>query len=765
MNAVSILWKQTCLPTLAVLGVLCPQAQCQDDNPNAFLKMHVEQFSLPDGAYAAGQDLLRGLGLENLEVIFHSTSIEAIAGPNTFNAILSFDSIEMTREMEGILTSRYRWERIPHPNQRQYILSNEGGLNFVAGFEKRKLYITGGLGNLVLVKQLALPSAQVMSEWNQLHPDSDFRLILDVARLKEQMKGTSFANAHFKFAKIIRLLESLTPARLLTLVVKTEDDPFIELCFDCETAADARRLSQALKRTETFVPSALWSTGTARLDLVSDLIENSILEIHGNRALIRIQTPEGLKESLTNSLSEVSDVIHFRAPRLIQISDSTTWITKPQRSGSHEIDYVAFFNNKMSSRVVGDNAVVDYIRILGTGELRNDQLLKQSAWLKSNGLSRRKSRLRPLDDSLKELIASGELTPKLVSSHAQALTWLKENEDVLDQIVEASTRPSFFFPLVDDETSPRLIATPLQFLDDVRSAALGLYVRALFSMSESEPERALRDLHAVSRVARQISNQVGLIPQIIALRLESTALDGYEKTIGLLKTPDDLQALSEQLLVVNWERDVREEINTYERAVILECAQATAGTLDPTSVVSLRLPPAAEAILKDVDWNRTLRLINGRVDELHTVMSAGNEPNYGANVLKFQQEMEASIRHFLVKPTCDGFADLFIFDYGLNGSFYLNPQEATLMRRELLSILAALRAFQVREGRVPTSLVELTPNYMTRVPMDRFLQSKPPVYRADKSNFMLYSVGPNREDDGGFDHIARGDVVVSAPVD
>ncbi len=66
----------------------------------------------------------------------------------------------------------------------------------------------------------------------------------------------------------------------------------------------------------------------------------------------------------------------------------------------------------------------------------------------------------------------------------------------------------------------------------------------------------------------------------------------------------------------------------------------------------------------------------------------------------------------------------------------------------LLMVELALRGYRCDEGKGPDSLTRLVPKYLESLPMDPF-SGNPLVYRPTGSNWVLYSVGPDRVDDGG----------------
>jgi len=68
----------------------------------------------------------------------------------------------------------------------------------------------------------------------------------------------------------------------------------------------------------------------------------------------------------------------------------------------------------------------------------------------------------------------------------------------------------------------------------------------------------------------------------------------------------------------------------------------------------------------------------------------------------------------------------------------------------LLICELALAQFHNEHLRWPTSLDDLIPKYLTAIPADPFSTDKAPLrYKPNNDGYVLYSVGPNRVDDGG----------------
>lgn len=60
----------------------------------------------------------------------------------------------------------------------------------------------------------------------------------------------------------------------------------------------------------------------------------------------------------------------------------------------------------------------------------------------------------------------------------------------------------------------------------------------------------------------------------------------------------------------------------------------------------------------------------------------------------------------------------------------------------------ALQAYLAQNGRSPPALAELVPKYLKRAPLDPFSE-QPMVYRPQGTNWLLYSLGPDKIDNGG----------------
>ncbi len=75
--------------------------------------------------------------------------------------------------------------------------------------------------------------------------------------------------------------------------------------------------------------------------------------------------------------------------------------------------------------------------------------------------------------------------------------------------------------------------------------------------------------------------------------------------------------------------------------------------------------------------------------------------------------------------------------------------------KDILQTHLAIRLFQLDENRLPESLDALVPKYLQSVPQDPFATGSL-TYRLSDEGYVLYSVGKNRQDDGGIEQDGTG---------
>ncbi len=94
--------------------------------------------------------------------------------------------------------------------------------------------------------------------------------------------------------------------------------------------------------------------------------------------------------------------------------------------------------------------------------------------------------------------------------------------------------------------------------------------------------------------------------------------------------------------------------------------------------------------------------------------------------------------------------------------FLLRTAEGEAGRRMLVTAIA-LERYRLRHGKYPGQLADLTPDLLSKVPLD-FMDGKQLRYRLrDEGTFLLYSVGEDGKDDGGDGSPPQGSTMANKP--
>jgi len=75
-------------------------------------------------------------------------------------------------------------------------------------------------------------------------------------------------------------------------------------------------------------------------------------------------------------------------------------------------------------------------------------------------------------------------------------------------------------------------------------------------------------------------------------------------------------------------------------------------------------------------------------------------------------------------------------------------QDKAIARTRLLMLELALRCYRAEKGQAPSSLEQLTTEYLRHLPADPFT-TQPVIYRCQGTHWLLYCLGPDKTDDGG----------------
>lgn len=314
---------------------------------------------------------------------------------------------------------------------------------------------------------------------------------------------------------------------------------------------------------------------------------------------------------------------------------------------------------------------------------------------------------------------------------------------------------------IDD--NPPLISMPLPALSPLRMACRMLWQDALLALEEDDPERAISDVDAALGVGRQLDHEhAHLITQLVSIWCISGTCGFLQDQ--LIERPD---ALSERQWMELAHRVAA--IRDGERISLNFAAERDffADTLQ-------RLYTEAGYPAPDF-WPQVMSIsANGTAEEafgpyygpLTAPIAAAGIADRAALQAKYDQIMDMYAA-FAAQPMWERETDrasetiMEIMVDPLERWYYLpirllmpSLTRASTMgswatqERDATCTAIALELYRRAHGAWPASLAELTPRYLPGVPLDRH-DGRTLKYRFVDGHPLLYSVGVDRDDDGG----------------
>jgi hypothetical protein len=370
---------------------------------------------------------------------------------------------------------------------------------------------------------------------------------------------------------------------------------------------------------------------------------------------------------------------------------------------------------------------------------------------------------------------------------AVAEAWLQKHSADVEEIRHGSEKSALGFVLgpegsVNDDAlwpgmgarekegwgkNPVLISVLLPELNHVRALAIILGADARFAQREHDTERLDRDIRAMIGLADQVRRNDGvLVTGLVALGIDSFALNTLDRVLV-----SDPGALSEQqlidfahqlsrsqtaadLLSIDAERmcfnDVVQRVYSDNghgdgrltasglKMVVSFLPQIDGSSQKHSSLLAYAVGPAlvfASASRQEmlVKYNQ---LMDAQEAMLHLPIRSVNVAAIEDLERSFDGSFAAALKYGVLSA--------------LTPSYYHADATAEryLGRRDGVVTAIALELYHRQHGDYPKSLDELTPMLLPAVPADR-ITGDPIKYRLVDGHPLLYSVGDDRQDDGG----------------
>jgi hypothetical protein len=508
--------------------------------------------------------------------------------------------------------------------------------------------------------------------------------------------------------------------------------------------------------------------------------------------------------------AEDEQTIPFSKTKIV-VSKETTHVLGPL-STDGAIDFFAAINRDLSKGVtLENNGAIAYWRTVGPAQIPENERRALFAVLGIPALSdqgsyfismrdffRQRAKTQQLsdkqkDDGFRELYDSAPVAEKQPWS-AEKLPllaqWLEANDAVLDRFVAESQKPRFYFPLYRSQSAEPwadILQSEMDILSSSRDLEQALLARAMLKLHDGRVDAALKDSIACHRFARHIGQGPFLICILFAISLENYACaadraiaeHGKVSAEQAKRFRSDIHDLpnmprndtilpGERLFAINMicrlARQVSSDRHTTVRSLILRASEGEPdrkSDREATAVASLTSD-------ENIDWNMVLRNVNRHFDDLTTVFNESTFNQRKSQVRDIERSEREAVRSGIV-PAKDRasrkVADALISEAAYFREVILSAEERSAVAVRLTELSWALSAYHTANGAYPEGLSRLTPRFSTEIPLDPFIRSDF-IYKPTAAGYLLYSVGPNENDDGGRDSESTppgDDIAVQVP--
>lgn len=476
----------------------------------------------------------------------------------------------------------------------------------------------------------------------------------------------------------------------------------------------------------------------------------------------------------------------------IRISPETTRITSPLTADGY-VDYVTYLNEKRSQGVNPEqNAAVWYYRAIGR---QRDMSAKFCRGIESL------IGARVFDTSSPPLVTMAEFSQKKMnagelSSHQEFIDlwdmttdrlWtaeeypivaegLKANEQQLALVEKAGGMPQYYAPLVTDDILFMVNLAEVQYYREITRL---LESRALLRAGEGDFDGASRDLVSMYQLGAHTGRGAStLIEGLVGVAIVSIAENTLETVItesGI--SEKQLAALQRKLEAITEIYDRVEIMDSGERICCLDAIQF-ASRSKPGTVLSLLDYPsvnlenwdtqrAAKGALywalmnSGVDWNVSLEQTNLFFDEMAEALKIPSKAGRDAALERISNKLEEAEREsssysllavsFLLSDSGDKRVSQLLIS-GLAPAVMQATEAWTRgeVRRRVSPLGCAIERYRRTNGKYPADLQALVPSFIKALPLDPYTD-QPFHYRvnADRSQFAVYTFGPNQQDDNG----------------
>jgi len=387
-------------------------------------------------------------------------------------------------------------------------------------------------------------------------------------------------------------------------------------------------------------------------------------------------------------------------------------------------------------------------------------------WLPKIEIKKEENAFYPLNEACEKIyLPTDKLS--LFEEIAEGKTWddkfaeeiIKNNEEVFQLFEKAINLPYFQVPGFEDPRSVNL-ETPLpkSITLGIRNLAKLNLIKANYLLIQGKEKEAIDLIFKTIKMGHLIENspRTSAIGYLIALSIKGEGLKKLSKIIpNLTSSPEMLKDYIAQL--ENFKANEEGLINTLKMEYsALTNEKSKIDALFAGKPSSEELREGLESLLEIEIPSSTLEIItkfNYLYKPNHTQkIFAETHRNFISNAKKDCYEMSLGqpelASYFWVKMLfTENIIGKILHNISIKGykSIYIRKCSEDVSI-SVAQLLLALKAYQMENGRLPDSLEELSPKYISQIPKDPF-DGKPIKYLPEKK--IIYSAGGDLKDSGG----------------
>ena len=341
-----------------------------------------------------------------------------------------------------------------------------------------------------------------------------------------------------------------------------------------------------------------------------------------------------------------------------------------------------------------------------------------------------------ISEAMDEAPKGGRLPEEVL---AMMRAYLVENGEALRLFHELAQHPERRFPV----DLSKGFEMELPHLAQLRQGVRLLGLEALVAAHDGNTQLAFEALLDSLSVAETLGEEPILISQLVRVACNGSSTSNLGRVLQVTDfSPEQLTLLQHALARA-------EEPEALSRALATERAVGTTAYVDPGGYIDMvggvaawdNFVPGATRVLAQaggaIGWFDSER--EEYLDHMGEMIEANRLPYHEALDVMARLEQELEDPGFIPRMS-DGLLP------GLTRATQSMARDAGNLRTAATAI--AVERYENSYGKPPDRLEDLVPAFLDAVPLDPY-DGKPLRYRAEENGYLLYSVGENRQDDGG----------------